>query len=195
MKKIIAIVAMATALIFTGCKKSDFNKFLEEDYAYVQSQYEGKKVLFYEAEITLAGTPADLGKKALPATCKEVFQVEDTVVFVERNYATGAVAVESVHGCWCEDLVVYPERVADYKDALNALLNAEGIHVPDALFVTLRRPLGPTLYENAFYIFGSTHTNFVAVDAKTLEVQEFDSVQESELRDIVEEEVVEAVVE
>ena len=183
MKKFLAIAALAAAVLFAGCRKtSDFNKYLVSDYEFVQAQYADRTVVFYEAQITLNGSPAELGTKAQPATVKEVYQVVDTalVVFVNRNYETGDVAVEEVPGFWCEDVVVDPNGVADYNAALNALLSADVI-VPDAVFVTLRNPLGPVVYDNPFYVFGSTKTSFVAVDAKTLEVQEF-SAGESTLR-------------
>ena len=178
MKKIFTIVALAAALLFTGCKKtSDFNKYLIEDYEYVQSQFEKREVVFYEAQITLNGSPVELGKKAQPASVKEVFQAEDTVIFVNRDFTTDEMKVEVVPGYWLEDVAVDPYDVCDYNDALKALLNAEGVEVPDAVFVTLRKPLGPVVFDNAFYIFGSTKTNFVAVDAKTLEIKNFDSVE------------------
>jgi hypothetical protein len=47
--------------------------------------------------------------------------------------------------------------------------------------MTLRNPLGPTIYENPFYIFGSTHTSFVGIDAKTLDIS-FIDVPESRLK-------------
>lgn len=187
MKKFLTIVAIATAVLFTGCKKtSDFNKYLIEDYEYVQSQYVGQEVVFYEAQITLNGSPVELGKEAQPITVKEVFQVNDTVVFVNRDYTTKEVNVETVQGYWCEDVVVNPVGIVDYNDALKALLSVKTIDVPDAVFVTLRNPLGPVVYENPFYIFGSTHTSFVAVDAKTLEIYDFsDKVVESSLKESI----------
>lgn len=179
MKKIFAILAVAVAML-TGCKKtSDFNKYLVEDYEFVQAQYEGLEVVFYEAQITLNGSPVELGYKAEPVSVREVYQVVDTalVVFVDRDYTTGVVNVEQREGYWCEDVVVDPTVVADFNDALDALLKAKTIDVPDAVFVTLRNPLGPVVYDNPFYIFGSNHTSFVAVDAVTLEIQQFESVE------------------
>ena len=190
MKKILAIAAMAAALLFTGCKKtSNFNKYLVPDYEYVQAQYEGQQVVFYEAQIILNGSPAELGRKAKPVSVKEVFQVVDSalVVFVNRDYANGTFEVEEHQGYWCEDVVVDPYTVGDYNYALEALLNVKGvIEIPDAVFVTLRNPLGPTPYENPFYIFGSNHTSFIAVDAVTFEVQSFNA-SESVLKETVEE--------
>lgn len=184
MKKILMIMAAAVAML-TACKKtSDFNKYLVEDYQYVQQQYDGLQVVFYEAEVTLNGSPVELGLKAQPVSVREVYQVVDTalVVFVDRDYTTGVVNVEQHEGYWCEDVVVDPTVVGDYNDALKALLNAKGITVPDAVFVTLRNPLGPTVYEHPFYIFGSNHSSYVAVDAVTFEVQGFEATA-SELRE------------
>ena len=179
MKKILVIAAVAAAML-TGCKKvSDFNKYLAEDYEFVQNEYAGQEVVFYEAQITLDGSPVDLGKDAQPASVKEVFQIVDTslVVIVNRNYHDGEVVVEQHHGYWCEDVVVNPYDIADYNDALDALLKIKSEDIPDAIYVTLRNPLGPTVYENPFYIFGSNHTSFVAVDAKTLEINVFEPVE------------------
>ena len=179
MKKILAIAALAAAFLFTGCdRKSDFNKYLEKDYEFVKAQYEGQPILFYEAQVELNGSPVEYGKKTKPATVREVFQVDTLVVFIDRNYETGEMSVEEVPGFWCEDLFVNPYGIADFKYALNALLNVKDVvTVPDAKFMTLRRPLGPVEYENAFYIFGSTNTSFVAVDARTLEIQDFSEVK------------------
>ena len=174
------IVALATTALFTGCKKtSDFNKYLVEDFEYVRDQYPDRDVVFYEAQVTLNGSPAELGKKSTPLSVKEVFQVvnDHEVIYVNRNYETGEVKVEAIKGAWCEDVRVIPTEIADYTDALKALLNAEGITLTDSPLMTLRNPLGPTVHESAFYIFGSNHTSFVAVDAKTLEVTEFNGVE------------------
>ena len=179
MKKIFAILAVAVA-VFTGCKKtSDFNKYLPKDYEYVQSHYPGQEVVFYEAQLLLNGSPVELGMNAKPVSVKEVFQLTDSavVVIVNRNYVSGVVELEIHDGYWCEDVVVDPTTIADYNKALQALLSAKTIEVPDAEFVTLRNPLGPVVHENPFYIFGSTHTNFVAVDAVTLEIQNFNGVE------------------
>ena len=181
MKKIFAIVAVAVA-VFTGCKKtSDFNKYLTQDYEYVQSHYVGQEVVFYEAQIVLNGSPVELGMKAQPVSAKEVFQVADSavVVIVNRDYVNGSVELEIHDGYWCEDVVIDPTLVGDYNDALKALLSAKEIDVPDAVFVTLRNPLGPVVYENPFYIFGSNHTSFVAVDAVTFEIKDFEATESS----------------
>jgi len=183
MKKILVVLTAAVAML-TACKKtSDFNKYLVPDYEFVQAQYEGHEVVFYEAELTLNGSPVELGLKAEPVSVREVFQLTDTalVVFVDRNYADGTVAVEQHEGYWCEDVVVDPTGIADFNDALKALLGAKDLNVPDAIYVTLRNPLGPVVYENPFYIFGSNHANYVAVDAVTLDVQGFESAVESSL--------------
>lgn len=184
MKKILMIVALTTTVLFTGCKKtSDFNKYLVEDFEYVKEQYHDREVVLYEAEFVLNGTPVELGKKAKPVSVKEVFQVfgNPEAVFVNRNYETGECIVETHHGYWLEDVVVDPTNIADFNLALNTLIDL-GIKLPNSQLVTLRNPLGPHPYENPFYIFGSTHTIFVAVDAKTLEVQSFDVATESGLK-------------
>lgn len=185
MKKILTIVALTTAVLFTGCKKtSEFNKYLVEDYELVKAQYPNREVVFYEAEVVLNGTPVELSKKAKPVSVKEVFQVfgNPEAVFVNRNYETGECLVEIHYGYWLGDVVVDPTNITDFNLALNALIDS-GIKLPDSPLVTLRNPLGPQPYENPFYIFGSTHTSFVAVDAKTLEVQPFNVVIESGLKE------------
>lgn len=170
MKKIFAIAAIAATVLFAGCRKtSDFNKYLTVDYEYVQAQFPGQDVVFYEAEVVLNGSPAVLGKKAQPKTVKEVYQIDTTVAFINRNYEEGTFTFEAVPGYWLEDIKVELAGIADFKDALGALLH-DAPRVPDSPFVTLRKPLGPTIPENPFYIFGSTTKGFVSVDARTLEV-------------------------
>lgn len=192
MKKVIfgtlAIAAIVILGFFIWSKKpvepvkvSDFNKYLVEDYDYVKSLYPENEVIFYEAEVTLNGSPAELGEKAEPVSVKEIYQVDTTVVFIDRVYADEKFDIETVPGFWCEDVPVNPEGIADFKDALKALLSAD-IITPDAVFVTLRNPLGPVIFENPFYVFGSNLSGFVAVDAKTLEIQEFNAIK-GELKD------------
>ena len=173
MKKML-FAAMAAMLLLVGCKKqpSVVNTCLVEDYAYVQQQYEGQDVLFYEAEITLNESPAKAGKKAQPLLVREVFQVGHTVVFIDRDYTTGNFTLSEKDGYWLEDVEFDPNGLADFNDALKALLKSE-YKAPDAVFVTLRNPLGPIPYLYPFYIFGSNHTSFIAVNAKTLVVERF----------------------
>lgn len=168
------MTAMAAMMLFTGCKKqSEFNKALEADYAEVIAEY--PEAVLYEVQTQFNDTFDTRDRKGLHvASAREVFQVEPRlVVFVDRNFETGTREVLKQEGAWLEDLKINLKEVRDVNEALDALFGAD-IILPDTNFMTLRRPLGPTLYVDAFYVFGSTKTSFVAVNTRTLEVQDFE---------------------
>ena len=175
MKKIFMILAVAVAMLTSCEKQSDFNKYLTSDYELVKAQYPEQEVVFCEAQATLNGSPSELGMKAEPVSVREIFQVIDTalVVYVDRTYAKDTCVVSEHMGYWGGDVHVTDLNFVDYKKALKTLLTVKGEEVPDAVFMTLREPLGPVAYDNPFYVFGSNLSSFIAIDARTLDVLEF----------------------
>lgn len=176
MKKILFLAAMAAMFLFVGCKEkqSEFNRALNEDYAAVVAEY--PEAMLYEVETQFNDVFNTRDRKNLHVvTAREVFQVADTLVmFIDRNFDQGSVEKSLVPGAWLEDVVIRNvETLCDVNEALDALFKAD-IITPDSNLMTLRNPLGPKVFVNPFYIFGGTKSGFVAVDARTLEVQEFE---------------------
>lgn len=174
MKKVLLFAAMAAMLLFTGCKKSsEFNKALEADYAMVMDEY--PEAVLYEVETAFNDVFATRDRKNLHVvTAKEVFQVADTLVlFIDRNFDEGTVEKTLQEGFWCEDVAFKLDGIKDVNDALNALYNAN-ILIPISKLMTLRNPLGPEIHLSPYYIFGDGNSNYVAVDSRTLKVEEFE---------------------
>jgi len=175
MKKILIFVAMMATLLLAGCKStSEFNRALNEDYEAVMAEY--PEALLYEVQTQFNDNFTTMDSKGLHVvTAREVFQVKDTLVmFIDRNFDEGTRVTSLENGAWLEDVKFGVKELKDVNEALDAMFKSD-IIVPDSNLMTLRKPLGPTIYAFPFYIFGgSKEGKYVAVDAHTLEVQEFE---------------------
>lgn len=173
MKKILVFAVMAAIVLFTGCKKtSDFNKTLTEDYASVIAEYPEARLYEVQTEFNDSFTTRDRKGLHIVTAC-EIYQVtQEQVLQIKRNFDEGTCERVLEDGFWVGDVVMTLDGLHNINEALDALFKSD-IIVPETNLMTLRNPLVAVLYPNAFYIFGSTKTSFVAVDGVTLAVQEF----------------------
>lgn len=173
MKKFLVFAVMAAMVLFTGCKKTpEFNKALTEDYASVIAEYPEARLYEVQTEFNDEFTTRDRNGLHI-VTAREIYQVDPQHIFeVVRNFEDGTCAKSLYEGFWTGDVVMTLDGLHNINEALDALFKSD-IIVPETNLMTLRNPLVAVLYPNAFYIFGSTKTSFVAVDGVTLEVQEF----------------------
>lgn len=173
MKKVLMMVALVATMVLASCKPEvktvPFLDNVKADYAELVAVHDS--IIFYEAQIELDGNVSD--RKAVnPLQYKEIFQGDTVVYFVERFVANDSVFNDSVNGYWMEDRPVNLDSICELNVAIEQLYKAD-LDLPESNLVTLRRPLYKVEY-NPMYIFGSNLTFYVAVDAVTLEVTEFE---------------------
>lgn len=166
------MVAMIATLFLTGCEKKpktvvSFLDTLKADYENVVAQHDSAVVMFYEAQCQLTANVSDRADVTLEEYM-DVIQCDSVVFTATRNVPAQTVVYDSVNGYWMEDLVVNLDTICDITVAIEALYKSDMV-LPESNLVTLRRPLYKEDY-NPLYIFGSTNTKYVAVDAVTLDV-------------------------
>lgn len=143
----------------------DFEKVLtlDAEYAFANSE----SPVFYEAQVLLDGY-VDAATELNVVEVKTVFQsyAEPLVITIMRGGKDAV--VEKLNDYWLECVPIKLPTALTLKDAITKL-NEANIVKPHSKVVTLRNPLGPW-QRNPQFIFGQVGTGFVAVDAKTGEV-------------------------
>ena len=153
-----------------------FKDYLMEDYEYVQSLGDDSThVALYEVETVLNGNVAETAPEDLAiVSSMTVYAVEDTVFLKTRTWETGEVVVEKKFGKWLGDFnIEHPDLVMDFDAAVEKLYKAAAdslVTLPAGDKMTFRRPANADSF-TPLYIFGTTGTNFVAVDGVTGEVK------------------------
>lgn len=161
----------------------DFN--LRADYDLLSAEHPNIK--FFESTAVLNGGVDSLQNFEV-VSMESVYQIPDSVIKVQYNDSTREVS--QGYGHWMEDCEILPEHVVlSLAEAIEALQESN-IVIPSSHMVVLRRPLGPKVLTSAYYIFGTLHTGFVAVDAVNGEVLPMEELfKEEETLELVEEEV------
>lgn len=179
---IAALAAIGLALLIDTRKPEPepaaptFVEYLMEDYNYVQSLgNDSTHVALYEVETVLNGNPAEMAAEDLAiVSSMTVYAVEDTVFLKTRTWETGEVVVEKEFGKWLGDFnIEHPDLVMDFDAAVEKLYKAAAdslVTLPAGDKMTFRRPANADSF-TPLYIFGTTGTNFVAVDGVTGEVK------------------------
>ena len=153
-----------------------FKDYLMEDYEYVQSLGDDSThVALYEVETVLNGNIAETAPEDLAiVSSMTVYAVDDTVFLKTRTWETGEVVVEKKAGTWLGDFnIEHPDLVMDFDAAVEKLYQAAAdslVTLPAGDKMTFRRPANADSF-TPLYIFGTTGTNFVAVDGVTGEVK------------------------
>ena len=153
-----------------------FKDYLMEDYEYVQSLGDDSThVALYEVETVLNGNVAETAPEDLAiVSSMTVYAVEDTVFLKTRTWETGEVVVEKKFGKWLGDFnIEHPDLVMNFDAAVEKLYQAAAdslVTLPAGDKMTFRRPANADSF-TPLYIFGTTGTNFVAVDGVTGEVK------------------------
>ena len=153
-----------------------FKDYLMEDYEYVQSLGDDSThVALYEVETVLNGNIAETAPEDLAiVSSMTVYAVDDTVFLKTRTWETGEVVVEKKAGTWLGDFnIEHPDLVMDFDTAVEKLYKAAAdslVTLPAGDKMTFRRPANADSF-TPLYIFGTTGTNFVAVDGVTGEVK------------------------
>lgn len=153
-----------------------FKDYLMEDYEYVQSLgNDSTHVALYEVETVLNGNIAETAPEDLAiVSSMTVYAVDDTVFLKTRTWETGEVVVEKKAGTWLGDFnIEHPDLVMDFDAAVEKLYKAAAdslVTLPAGDKMTFRRPANADSF-TPLYIFGTTGTNFVAVDGVSGEVK------------------------
>lgn len=153
-----------------------FKDYLMEDYEYVQSLGDDSThVALYEVETVLNGNVAETAPEDLAiVSSMTVYAVDDTVFLKTRTWETGEVVVEKKAGTWLGDFnIEHPDLVMDFDTAVEKLYKAAAdslVTLPAGDKMTFRRPANADSF-TPLYIFGTTGTNFVAVDGVSGEVK------------------------
>ena len=153
-----------------------FKEYLLEDFEYVQSLgNDSTHVALYEVETVLNGNIAETAPEDLAiVSSMTVYAVDDTVFLKTRTWETGEVVVEKKAGTWLGDFnIEHPDLVMDFDAAVEKLYKAAAdslVTLPAGDKMTFRRPANADSF-TPLYIFGTTGTNFVAVDGVSGEVK------------------------
>ena len=153
-----------------------FVEYLTEDFEYVQSlANDSTHVALYEVETVLNGNVSETPAEELAiVSSMTVWAVEDTVYYKTRTWETGEVVLEKEAGVWAGDFALeHPDLYIDFDKAVEYLYRAAAdslVVLPAGDKMTFRRPVGPDDLA-PLYIFGTTGTNFVGVNAVTGEVK------------------------
>lgn len=189
MKKFIfMIVSILTLTMLASCSSCNRHSDVDEpsvtvggipfdlnvraDYDALTEEF-GENLKFFETTITLDAA-VDTVQNFEVLEMQSVYQIPDTVI--TYTYTDEGLNVVKEYGHWLEDCPILPEHVKfSLADAIEALQESN-IVVPSSDKVVLRRPLGPKVLTSAYYIFGTTHTGFVAVNAVNGEVLPMDDL-------------------
>lgn len=147
-----------------------FNQAFESDYDYMAEKFD-TCFNFYEVQVELDGTLDSLGTNVKVAKMTSVAQTDDSVYFFVREHGLdGEVEIKTLHDIWLESAKFTKEDVKVTLEEALMVLNDSLETLPATKFVTLRNPIGPTLHEYPFYIFGQMLST---VNAGTGKVNDF----------------------
>lgn len=177
MKKLILCFIMACVAIFSSCQScsskveepevitiNNYNQIIKDDYKSIKDTFD--KVVFYESQVTF-DTIVNVENIGIRQAVN-VFQAgEYCYRFIHVGNKTD---IDKVHDYWLEDVVINPNIIIDLDSAIVRLFQAD-IVKPKSNKMTLRCPLGPVIYNPAYY-FGQGSTGFVKVDAITSKVED-----------------------